>query len=151
MNPAQNSIDMLKRVIVAILGGLGVVVGFVASAATVKMALNSGGPASWDITMCSMALVSFWFGYRLLQTAWLGKNKADQGISRFRTILLGIGCFIPGFVFSLPLTMMWASSRWPGDGQAALDAFPVSLVVGAITAIVSCIVLLWRRTKREAY
>jgi hypothetical protein len=143
---------MLKRVIVATLGGIGVIVGLVASAATVKMALDSGGPASWDvITMCSMALVSFWFGYRLIQSAWLGKSETDHGISRSGTILLGIGCFIPGFVFSLPLTMMWAGSRWPGDGQAVLDAFPVSLFIGVVTAIVSCIVLLWRRTvKREA-
>ena len=35
-----------------------------------------------------------------------------------RPLVLGIGCFFPGFMFSLPITMVWAGYRRgaPGDG-----------------------------------
>jgi hypothetical protein len=57
-------------------------------------------------------------------------------------VLLGGGFFFPGFIFSLPLTIIWARHTWPGDGQSDLAAMQVSCYIGVAAAIVCCVVLL---------
>jgi hypothetical protein len=57
-------------------------------------------------------------------------------------MLLGIGFFFPGFVFSLPLTVLWARHTWPGDGQDYLAAMDASSCVGVAAAIICFVVLL---------
>ena len=68
---------------------------------------------------------------------------------RPRAIILGIGFFFPGFVFSLPFTYIWADWKWPGDGQSPLGAIVVSFWIGWIAAAVTCVVLLWRAERRR--
>jgi hypothetical protein len=67
-----------------------------------------------------------------------------------RPMLLGIGFFFPGFVFSLPLTILWARLTWPSDGQSDLAAMQVSLYIGLTAAIVCTIVLLRKRAVKRA-
>ncbi len=99
--------------------------------------------ATIQLVLWSMALVSLGIGIQLVRFGWNGRS--EQSTSRPRPILLGVGCFFPGFVFSLPVTILWASRTWPGDGQSVFAATEVSFYIGVATAIIACIVLLKKR------
>ena len=62
-----------------------------------------------------------------------------------RPLVLGIGCFFPGFMFSLPITMVWAGYRRgaPGDG------IKISFYIGFLATIICWIVLLKKRKAQE--
>jgi hypothetical protein len=99
--------------------------------------------ATIQLVLWSMALVALGIGIQLVRFGWNGLS--DRSTSQPRPILLGIGCFFPGFVFSLPVTVLWARYTWPGDGQSVFAAMEVSSYIGFATAIVACIVLLKKR------
>jgi hypothetical protein len=100
-----------------------------------------------EILMCAMMLAAFGLGIRFLDFGLTGRNV--QSNSWVRPILLGIGFFFPGFVFSFPLTMLWAGHTWPGDNQNDIVAFKVSFCIGISAAIICCIVLLRNRNIRR--
>jgi hypothetical protein len=58
--------------------------------------------------------------------------------------LLGIAFFFPGFVFSLPLTILCAGLIWTTDGKNYVAAVGVSFCVGVAAAIV-CTIMLVRK------
>lgn len=72
-------------------------------------------------------------------------RRIKQSASWLRPVLLGIGCFLPGCVFSLPLTILRAHHTWPGDGQSDFAALEASCYVGIAAAIISTVVLLRKR------
>jgi hypothetical protein len=93
--------------------------------------------------MWSIAAALIGLGIRFLRFAWLGSSSTSDGW--VRAVLLGVGFFFPGFIFSLPLTLLWANHRWPGEAQSDLPAIEVSLYIGVAAAVICCIVLLKRR------
>ena len=101
-----------------------------------------------ELLLCSMFLAALGIGIRFLHFAWYGKS--DRRESWVRSVLLGIGCFFPGFLFSLPVTLYWARHTWPSDGQNSLAAMEVSTYVGIAAAIISSVVLLKKRRPRHA-
>jgi hypothetical protein len=103
--------------------------------------------ATIQLVLWSMALVALGIGIQLVRFGWNGRS--DRSTSRPRPILLGIGCFFPGFVFSLPVTVLWAHHTWPGDAQSVFAAMEVSFYIGVAAAIVACIVLLKKRVPRD--
>ena len=146
---------MLKRIIEPTLGATGIFVGLLTLAAAFKAAVEWGATAKQDVLMCLLAAISFWFGYRLLRSARAGRSEADRSISRFRAMILGIGSFIPGFVFSFVLIcalLVAFSTARAGTHWTNLDpegvafvlalAFWPSVGVGTIIAIMSSIALL---------
>ena len=100
-----------------------------------------------ELLMSSMAFASLTIGIRLLRFSISGRS--DHGSSWAKPVLLGIGFFFPAFLFSLPLTLLWARYTWPGDGQSPLAAMEVSCYVGVAAAAVCCVVLLKRRRHLE--
>jgi len=145
---------MAKRLIAGILGAIAVV----ASLLPLGYAFegfgdfqNPGVPF-WSIIlgifiMCSIALVSALLGFHFLRFALTGRSW--QSGSWVKPVLLGIGFFLPGFVFSFPITILWVDHTWPGGldtGKSDL-AFEASAFVGVVAAIVCTIVLLRRHVK----
>jgi spore maturation protein SpmA len=63
----------------------------------------------------------------------------------FGSVVVGLLFFFPSFLFSLPVTIIWARYTWPGDGQDVFGAIVVSFYIGIIGAIVCCAVLLRKR------
>jgi len=100
-----------------------------------------------ELIMCSIALAALGMGVRFLRFAWTGRS--DPSSSWLRTVLLGIGFFFPGFVFSLPLTALWARHRWPCDGQNYFGALDASFCVGVVAAIICFVALLKKRNVRH--
>jgi hypothetical protein len=99
--------------------------------------------ATIQLVLWSMALVALGIGIQLVRSD--SNLRSDRSTSRVRPILLGIGCFFPGFVFSLPVTYLWARYIWPGDGQSDFASMEVSFYIGVATAIIACIVLSKKR------
>jgi len=114
-------------------------------------------PAIDLIEEARLPAVSFWFAavgvlfVSLMAVAEFGigiwffrfaRREHDASASWMRPMLVGIGCFFPAFLFSLPLTVVWARFTWPGDGQAGLAAIPMSLEIGMAAAVFGCAALL---------
>lgn len=145
---------MSKRIVASIVGLVAVFVSLIACVfaieATRDVLKNPAVFSCFDVfgflTMWSMALAGFWLGIRFLRFAWSGRSKPISGW--LRSILLGVLFFFPGFIFSLPLTILWATYTWPGDGQSVFAAMQVSLYIGVAAAIVCCVVLLKKRNFR---
>jgi hypothetical protein len=68
--------------------------------------------------------------------------------SLVRAVVTGIAFFLPGFLFSLPVTCTWADHHYAGDGQAPLGAIGPSIVIGVLAAI-GCTIYLVRKAKRN--
>ena len=68
-------------------------------------------------------------------------RRSDPSSNWVRPVLLGIGFFFPGFVFSLPLIVLWARHTWPDDGKSYLGAIDASFYVGVPAAFICCAVL----------
>jgi hypothetical protein len=141
---------MWKRIVASIVGAIAVFAGLVAVAYSIEAIQDFWNPAVplrlailGEFVMCSMAFAALTIGLRLLRFTWGGRN--DGRSEWVRPVLVGIGCFFPGFVFSLPLTVLWARHTWPGDGQSYLAAMEVSCYVGVLAAVVCCVVLLRKR------
>jgi hypothetical protein len=141
---------MSKRIVSSILGAIGLFAGLIAGVFTIEGAQDFTNPAVpfrlavlGELLMCSMSLAALIIGVRFLRFAWRGRN--DRSSSWLKTALLGFGCFFPGVLFSLPLTIFWARYTWPGDGQAVLAAIEVSLYIGIAAAIICSAVLFKKR------
>ena len=141
---------MWKRAVSSIAGAMAVFAGLVAVAYSIEAIRDFTNPAVplrlailGEFIMCSMAFAALTIGIRLLRFAWRGRSEGSSGW--VRPVLLGIGSFFPGFVFSLPFTILWARHTWPGDGQSYLAAMEVSCYASAAAAIVCGVVLLKKR------
>jgi len=102
---------MPKRIIAAIIGTLAVAVGIVACGYTYEVARDFGNPevSFWPNVlgtafMGTIALGGLTLGMRFLRFALLGRASEER--SRLSAVLLGLGCFFPGFAFSVPF-MSW--------------------------------------------
>lgn len=96
-----------------------------------------------EALLMSMALFCLGIGVRFL---WSKKVAESERVSSWlKAVLLGMGCFFPGFIFSMPLTIALADHIWPGDGQSDLAAMEFSLYAGIVTAVVATMLLLMRR------
>jgi hypothetical protein len=141
---------MSKRIISSVLGVLAFFAGLLATVFTIEgfedfrtPAVSFGVAAIGEILMGSTALTGLGMGIRFLRFAWRGRDERNS--SWLRPALLGIGCFFPAVLLSLPLTILWARHTWPGDGQKYFAALQVSLCIGLAAAIVGCAVLLKKR------
>ena len=141
---------MPKRIIAAIIGTLAIAAGIVACGFGYEAAWDFRSPEAsfWSnafgtLLMGTMAFGGFVLGIRLLRLARSGVSQPLTGT--VSAIFLGLACFFPGFVFSLPVTILWARHKWPGDGQSDLGALGISCLIGVAAAVVGCAVLLNRR------
>jgi hypothetical protein len=145
---------MAKRIAASLLGVLAIVAGLVAFVYAFQGTEDFRNPTVpfrfvviGELLMFSMAAAALWVGIRLLRFAWSGGSGPSS--SRVRPALLGIGCFFPGCIFSLPLTVLWAYHRWPGGGQSVFAATEASFYVGVGTAIICCIAFLKKHIARH--
>ncbi len=146
---------MAKRIAASLLGVLAIAAGLVAFLYAFEGTEDFRNPAAMpfrfvvigELVMFSMSLAALWVGVRLLRYAWSG----DRGPSNswVRPALLGIGCFFPGCIFSLPLTVLWAQHTWPGDGQSVFAAMEASFYVGVGTALICSIAFLKKHSARH--
>jgi hypothetical protein len=144
---------MAKRIIAGILGTIAVVgtllpLGY---AYEIFKDFNNSDVAFWpnvlgELFMCSLAVGGLSIGIDFLRFAASGRTQhTDNWV---RSTFLGIGFFFPGFIFSLPLTLLCASRIWPGDAEKDDLAFEVSICVGVAAAVICTALLLrkWART-----
>ena|SRR5271156_835115 len=144
---------MAKRIAASLLGALAIAAGLVAFLYAFEGTEDFRNPAVplrfvviGELIMFSMSLAALWVGIRLLRYTWSGDRGPSD--SWLRPALLGIGCFFPGCIFSLPLTVLWAQHKWPGDGQSVFAAMEASFCVGIGTAILCCISFLKKHFAR---
>ena len=81
-------------------------------------------------------------GLRML----IGRSGQSRPESWIRPTLLGIGSFLPGFTFSLPLTLFFALRVWPRNPDPSAGLI-FSLCAGVASSI-ACFIVLLRRRKR---
>jgi len=142
---------MPKRIFAFTVGLLALVAGIIGLAYATEGISDFTNPAVslrvsvlGEFLLCSMAFVAFGIGVRFLKFARYGRT--DQSRSWARPVLLGIGFFFPGFLFSLPLTILWARHAWPGDGQSDFAAMEISVYAGIAAALI-CWLLLWKKSR----
>ena len=145
---------MPKRIIAAIFGALALAVGLVACGYTYEVARDFGNPevSFWPnvlgtVLMGTIALGGLTFGMRFLRFALLGGTSEER--SRLSAVRLGLGCFFPGFVFSVPFVVLWEEYKHQGHDESVPAGLIVSLLIGVLAAIVGCVVLL-NRTRTAA-
>lgn len=145
---------MSKRIIASAVGAIAVIASLIAFAKAFLGLEDFRNPAVpfrfaaiGELVLCAMALAALGIGIRFLRFGWSGRRA--PGGNWVRPILLGIGSFFPGFIFSLPLTVVWASHTRPGDGQSGLAAMEVSFYIGGAVAIICGVVLLKKRNTRR--
>jgi hypothetical protein len=136
-----------KRVVAAAVGIFAALAGLIASGFTYEIVRDFSNPAVpfrenllGTLIMSSIAAGGLVFGVRFLAFAISGRSQ--ETTSKLYTIVVGVGCFLPGFAFSLPLTMFWAARR--GNDSAFEKALFVSLFVGVLAAVGACVILLRR-------
>jgi hypothetical protein len=127
-----------KRTIAAALGAIAALVSLIAFVCPVG-GLASEAAVLAHVMMCSIGLVVLWMGLRFLRFARSGRYRESSGW--MRPLVLGIGCFFPGFMLSLPITMVWADYR----RGAAGDGVKISFYIGVLATILYWIVLLKKR------
>jgi len=77
-------------------------------------------------------------------------NNVSPTRRYLRAFILGIGCFFPGLLFSLPFTMLWVDYKWPGNRHSAVGAVGVSLLIGVLSVPFGWIVLFWKAARKPA-
>ncbi len=100
-----------------------------------------------SLFMWSIAVILALAGFRYLTYARSGKSKESK--RWVRVLILGIGSFFPGFVFSLPLTTFWADHYYGGDAQAPVEGVGPSFVIGILSSI-ACTVYQLRKQKTQS-
>jgi hypothetical protein len=145
---------MPKRILAALVGLIAVVAGCVTLIYAFSAAdgYSTPGPtAKADpiaaFLMLSMAVAIFVIAVRFLRFAWKSSITARNGW--VRPVLLGIGFFFPGFVFSLPLTLAWETFRRPCAGPGDDVALKVSMYVGIASASICFAVLMRKRALKS--
>jgi len=141
---------MSKRIIAGILGAIALFASLLPLGYTFEIFRDFKNPdvnfratALDGLLLFTIALTALVIGIRFLRFA--GSGRGDRSSSWLRPLLLGVGSFFPGFVFSLPLTILWANHTWPGDGQSVFAAMEVSVYVGLAASII-CWLLLWKKS-----
>jgi len=141
---------MAKRIVLGILGAIAAFGSFLPLGYAFEIFKDFQNPdiAFWPnvlgiLLMCSIALAGMWIGIRFLRFALSGQSEQSNSLAK--PILLGIGSFFPGFVFSLPITIIWVSRTWPGDNGKIDLAFKISASVGVAAAIICTVLLLRKR------
>ena len=147
---------MAKRIIASTVGAIGVFAGLIALAFAIEGIEDFRNPdvqlwftTAGELIMFAMALAALCIGIRFLRFGWRGRS--DLSGSWVRPILLGTAFFFPGFIFSLPLTVVWARHTWPGDGQSVFAAMEASFYIGIAAAIIVCGVLLRKRQQQGSH
>ncbi len=143
---------MAKRVVLGILGTI-VAFGSLLPLGYAFLTLKDfGNPdiAFWPnvldmLLMGSIALAGIWTGVRFIGFALSGESTQRNNLAE--PILLGIGCFFPGFIFSLPITALWVDRVWPNDRNSDLLPFEMSGCVGVAAAVVGTVLLLRKRAR----
>ena len=138
-----------KRLIAAALGFLACLAGLMAAGYTYELADDSRNPAvsSWGTLIgtlvgAAIAIGGLIFAFRFLRFALSGRSEQVQG--KIGAALLGLACFLPGFVFSLPVTLLCALHL--SDNPASeMIAFWTSVGIGVLTAIVGGVLLFRKR------
>lgn len=140
---------MAKRTIAAILGSLVLVGSLLPLGYAFEILKDFGAPevSFWpnvvgELLFCSLAFAGLWTGLRFIRFAIFGPGQPSD--SWVKPLLLGIGSFLPGFVFSLPINILWMTHAWPGDDGKLNLAFEVSVCVGVATSAI-CTILLFRK------
>jgi hypothetical protein len=141
---------MLKRTIAGFLGSLAVAGGCFASYEAVQficvMAVSGRPVLSWwfqGLLGWFLAVPALVFGVHFLRFAIFPVTVVDPSW-RWR-MFVGANFFFPGFVFSLPLTLV-AARFWLAFAPDVFPnlAFIVSIAIGLLAAVGGCIFLLRR-------
>jgi len=145
---------MLKRMVAASVGVLAILASAVVGFYSIQAMGEFKDPnasfafaALESFSLCSIAALMLWLGIRSAGFARTGRSQSRTGW--VRAILLGVGSFLPGFVFSMPLTVIWSRYEWPGDGQAVLGAMAVSAYIGMGVVVICLAVLLKKKISRN--
>jgi hypothetical protein len=146
--------QMAKRALATVMGAIAVFASLIVLRKAIEITRYdfkhsvpfSLSEAFGTLTMYLLALALAWLGIRSLGFALSGKHKPISGW--WRLVLFSILFFIPGFIFSLPLTVIWARYTWPGDGQSALAAMEVSFYIGVAATVICFGVLLKKDLSR---
>jgi hypothetical protein len=141
---------MPKRIIAGTLGLLAMLAGVVACAYAFEAAaeFRSQEIPFWttalgSLLMGTISLSALVLGMRFLRFAFLGRSSEIK--SRFGLVLLGLGCFFPGFIISVPFAVIWEEHKYQNHDVSPPASFLVCLLIGVLAAIVACVVLLRRR------
>ena len=145
---------MTKRIVAALVGLIAVFAGLIAVSWVIEGLQDITNPAVplrltilGEFITCLMAFGSLTISAQLLCFSISGRSS--RSTSWVKPVLLGIGSFFPGFLFSLPLTILWARLTWPGDGQSYLAAMELSCYVGVAATIVCTVALLKKRSAQH--
>lgn len=142
----------MKRILAFLLGGISLVCCVYAAGMSYLLAhefIRDGGPL-WEYLAATTIPAAMCFaagalGIRLLRFAVIGRS---QRLGLLGDVLLGLGCFFPGVLVSLPLTMISAVQFWPGNGRAELIAGIVTGGVGIACAAVGVFYFVKKRKSR---
>jgi hypothetical protein len=148
---------MAKRIIAGILGTLAVLASVlpVCYAFEVFTEVRNPDVSLWvnvlaGLIMSSIAITGIWIGIRFLRFAFSGRDVGGNGWAE--PVLLGIGSFLPGFIFSFAVAALCVSRIWPSDDRRIDVALGASGCIGGIGAAILCTVLLLRkRARRRAH
>ena len=117
---------MPKRVFAAIIGVVALIAGAIVLRGAVELFGDFFNPAvpfylnaTVELVAASLAFAAFAIGIGWLGFSWDGRTHRNSWVT---PVLIGIGCFFPAFLLSLPATLLWARHTWPGDGQNSLAA-----------------------------
>jgi len=146
---------MTKRILAGLLGGIAAFASLLSLGYTFEVFRDLQNPdvPVWSTVLGGlffslMAFTSFVIGFRFLLFAC--GHRSDRTSGWARPLLLGAGFFFPGFVFSLPLTMLVVKRTWPGDDGKVDLAMEVSLCVGVAAAVICGAVLLRERAIKRS-
>ena len=137
----------MKRTIYGIMGailGIGSLLPLGYAYESLKDVKACGDPVWLNLTgaavMGTLAFSGLCLSFRFLRFAICGVEK--QSARWANVLLLGIGAFFPGFIFSLPITMVLAAHRWPDDD---LKGLWLSTGAGVVAMVASTVYQLRRR------
>ena len=124
---------MAKRMIAGALGTVAVLGSFLLLWYTFQ---DYKSPNLGQLLMCSIAIPALWLGVRFVRFALFGRIAQTNSLAS--SIFLGIGFFFPGFVFSLPITILLASDTRNDESFVAAVGF--SVCIGVAAAMICTIV-----------
>jgi hypothetical protein len=131
---------MGRRIIAGTLGTLSVL----ASVVPLEYAFEDlKNPNLGQLVMCSIGVPALWLGVRFLRFAASGRSAGSDSLAK--SLLLGIAFVFPGFVFSLPLTILVARLFPSFDWKNYVAAVGFSFCIGVAAAIVCTILLVRKR------
>jgi hypothetical protein len=126
---------LFKRILSGVLGFLAVAGGIAILYGTVKSFVQP--TPLWlniaiDIAGLAIGSAVLILGFRYVRYACCATLTLS---SLEKSYVVGVGCFFPGVVVSLPFSIYWARLTWPGDGQSVLAAMAVSVCIGVFATM----------------